>query len=225
MFKSIEIAAMIDHTLLKKEATESQIIQLCEEAIEHGFKTVCVESKWVPLCQNRLQGSNVIPITVVGFPTGQETTEHKLYEAKQAQDLGAQEIDMVLNRGWLKARELHSIEKEISLLVQNLKVPLKVIIETSELTPAEKVMATTLVKVSGAAFVKTSTGFASGGATVADVQLLREVVGKDFGVKASGGIRSYEDAVAMIEAGASRLGTSASVDIITRAKTAEKGGY
>lgn len=211
-----ELSEYIDHTLLRPEATEDQIRKLCEEAAEFRFKTVCIESKWLTAAQKFLSGTKVLPITVIGFPGGAVPTAQKVEEAKRAGDLGARELDMVLNRGWLAARDHAAVFADVRAVVEAAgKLPVKVILETSELTGAEKIAASALCKAAGAAFVKTSTGFSKSGATVEDVALMRATVGSDLGVKASGGIRSTADALKMIAAGATRLGTSASVAIVT----------
>ncbi|MGE3260832.1 MAG: deoxyribose-phosphate aldolase [Bacteriovoracia bacterium] len=209
------LAPLIDHTLLKPDATEEQVRQLCAEALHFGFATVCVYPKFLPLCGELLAGSAVLPIAVIGFPTGKESTEQKVSEAKDAVAKGAKEIDMVLNTDLLKARFLRPVYGDIRKVVQAAgQVPVKVILETCLLSNEEKILACALAKASGAAFVKTSTGFAANGATVADIALMRAAVGSDMGVKASGGIRSTENALEMILAGADRLGASASVAIV-----------
>ena len=216
------LAKYIDHTLLRPEATSAEIEQVCDEAVEHGFHTVCVESKWLPVVVPRLKGSGVLPITVISFPSGDLATPLKAEAAGQAVEAGAREIDMVLNRTLLKEKHYALVLKDIADVVSSVPgIPVKVILETSELTEHEKVIASVLAKTAGARFVKTSTGFSKAGATESDVRLMREVVGNDTGVKASGGVRSYADAVKMILAGATRLGTSASIAIV---KGAAGGG-
>lgn len=228
--QSIEItpkslAQAIDHTLLKPGATDAELFKLCDEAKEYGFKTVCVEARFLAAATAQLAGSSVLPITVISFPEGNRTTSEKAAETRSAVAAGAREIDMVLNRELLKTRQYDAVEKDIAAVVEAAgSVPVKVILETSELTDCEKAIACALCKKAGAKFVKTSTGFSKSGATEADVRLMREVVGPEMGVKASGGIRSFEDAVKMIRAGASRLGTSASVSIVQGAK-AGAGSY
>jgi deoxyribose-phosphate aldolase len=209
------IAAVIDHTLLAATATEAQIEQLCKEAIKYNFASVCVNSCWVELCVKLLKKSDVKVCTVVGFPLGTMATKSKAHEAKDAVMAGAEEIDMVINVGWLKGHDDDLVQHDIASVKKVCgKAKLKVIIETCLLTDEQKVRACRLAKACGADFVKTSTGFAGGGATVEDVKLMRKTVGPDLGVKASGGIRTYEDAKAMIEAGATRIGASASIAIV-----------
>ncbi|NMA23404.1 MAG: deoxyribose-phosphate aldolase [Spirochaetales bacterium] len=209
------IAAVIDHTLLAPTATEAQIKQLCKEAIEYNFASVCVNSCWVELCVKLLKKSEIKVCTVVGFPLGAMASRSKAHEAKHAVMAGASEVDMVINIGYLKGHDDDLVQEDISMVKKvcgNAK--LKVIIETALLNDEQKVRACRLAKASGADYVKTSTGFSGGGATVEDVKLMRKTVGAALGVKASGGIRSYEDAKAMIEAGATRIGASASIAIV-----------
>lgn len=205
----------IDHTLLKQDAKPEQIIKLCEEAKEFDFMSVCVNPAFVPLAASCLKGSDVKVCTVIGFPLGMNLTKTKVEEAQTCIREGADEIDMVINVGMLKAGEDKYVEEEIRELkaVAGSRV-LKVIIETCLLTDDEKVRACIASKNAGADFVKTSTGFSTGGATVADVALMRKTVGPDMGVKASGGVRTHEDLVAMVEAGATRIGTSAGTKIL-----------
>ncbi|MED3661518.1 deoxyribose-phosphate aldolase [Ureibacillus sp. FSL K6-8385] len=208
-------AAFIDHTLLKPDATKEQIKQLCEEAKKYGFASVCVNPYWVKYCKRFLEGANVKVCTVVGFPLGATTTETKVFETKQAIENGADEIDMVINIGLLKTRDYERVKEEIRQVVDAAAGRLvKVIIETCLLTEEEKVKACQLAVEAGAAFVKTSTGFSTAGATAEDVALMRKTVGEQIGVKASGGIRSFVDMKKMIEAGAERIGTSSGVKII-----------
>jgi deoxyribose-phosphate aldolase len=211
------LAKMIDHTLLKPDATPEQIAQLCFEARKYGFASVCVNPTWVKLCAQLLEGSPVKVCTVIGFPLGATASEVKAFEAGNAIDQGATEIDMVINIGALKARELEFVAQDIRGVVNvahSRGMIVKVILETVLLTDEEKTIACLLSKEAGADFVKTSTGFAGGGATVQDVTLMRRVVGPDIGVKASGGVRTYEDAESMIKAGATRIGASAGVKIL-----------
>lgn len=206
----------IDHTLLKPEATESQIKTLCSEAAKYDFMSVCVNPTWVRKAAAFLNESNVKVCTVIGFPLGANTPEVKAYEANEAIGNGAGEVDMVINIGALKSGDDELVARDIQGVVDVAKgrAISKVIIETSLLTDDEKIRACELAKKAGADFVKTSTGFSTGGATVADVKLMRATVGPDMGVKASGGVRSLEDAKAFIEAGATRLGASSGVAIM-----------
>lgn len=206
---------LIDHTLLKPDAMPEQIIKLCEEAKEFDFMSVCVNPAYVPLAAKCLEGSSVKVCTVIGFPLGMNLTRTKVEEAELAIKEGADEIDMVINVGMLKAGHDEYVEEEIRQLkaVAGQKV-LKVIIETCLLTDEEKVRACIASKNAGADFVKTSTGFSTGGATAHDVALMRKTVGPEMGVKASGGVRTHEDLLAMVEAGATRIGTSNGTKII-----------
>jgi deoxyribose-phosphate aldolase len=211
------LAKMIDHTLLKPDATQQEIAQLCFEAKKYGFASVCVNPTWVSLCAQLLQGSPVKVCTVIGFPLGATSSEAKAFETETAIRQGATEIDMVINIGALKARDLDTVAKDIRGVVNAAHahgILVKVIIETVLLTDEEKTIASLISKESGADFVKTSTGFAGGGATIHDVELMRRTVGPQMGVKASGGVRTYEDAASMIQAGATRIGASAGVKII-----------
>jgi deoxyribose-phosphate aldolase len=215
--QDINLAKMIDHTLLKPDATPEQIAQLCFEARKYQFASVCVNPTWVKLCAQLLEGSPVKVCTVIGFPLGATASEVKAFEAEKAMDQGATEIDMVINIGALKARELELVAQDIRGVVNAVHSRgfiVKVILETVLLTDEEKTIACLLSKEAGADFVKTSTGFAGGGATVHDVALMRRVVGPEIGVKASGGVRTYEDAESMIKAGATRIGASAGVKIM-----------
>lgn len=219
------LAKMIDHTLLKPDASREQLIKICEEAKQFNFATVCVNSSNIPLVARQLKGTPVKPIAVVGFPLGAASSQSKAFEAKEAIRAGAQEIDMVINIGALKSKDYILVYEDIKAVVEA-SVPhkVKVILETSNLDDEEKVVGCALAKTAGAAFVKTSTGFGKGGATVEDIALMRRIVGSDMEVKASGGIRTQEDAEKMIEAGADRIGASASVAIVT-GKKAAKGKY
>ena len=215
--QDLSLAGMIDHTLLKPDATQEQIAQLCFEARKHGFASVCVNPTWVELCAQLLHGSPVKVCTVIGFPLGATPPEVKAFETQVALDHGATEIDMVINVGALKARDLELVARDIREVVATAHrggAIVKVIIEAVLLTDEEKTIACLLSKEAGADFVKTSTGFASGGATVHDVALMRRVVGPEMGVKAAGGVRTFEDAENMIKAGATRIGASAGVKII-----------
>jgi deoxyribose-phosphate aldolase len=224
MMKNIDekdIAGLIDHTLLKPEATTGQVTQVCHEALEYRFASVCVNPTYVELCTTLLQGSGIPVCTVVGFPLGATTTAVKVFEAGQAMDDGATELDMVINVGALKSQDYDLVERDIAAVAQACHARgaiLKVIIEAALLEDKEKETACRLAMQAGADFVKTSTGFGPGGATEADVRLMRRVVGPSAGVKAAGGIRSYADAKKMIAAGATRLGASAGVTIVEEAK-------
>ncbi|TQS74584.1 deoxyribose-phosphate aldolase [Ornithinibacillus gellani] len=213
---SIQFATYIDHTLLKPDATKDQITTLVKEADTYKFASVCVNPYWVSFCADQLKDSSVKVCTVIGFPLGASATEIKAFETKQAIADGADEVDMVINIGALKSGMDDVVRQDIEAVVKATtgEALVKVIIETSLLTEDEKRRACELAVAAGADFVKTSTGFSGGGATVADVKLMREVVGKDIGVKASGGVRNQQDAIAVIEAGANRIGASAGIAII-----------
>jgi deoxyribose-phosphate aldolase len=215
-----DLAPLIDHTLLKPEATEDQLLQLCEEARRHRFASVCIQPRYVQLVARALEGTSVAVCTVVGFPHGSNETEVKVYEAKLAVSRGALEIDMVIPVGAAKSGRWDQVREDIASVVKAVPPPAltKVILETAHLTDAEKRTACQIAKEAGAAFVKTSTGFGPGGATLDDVRLMREVVGPTVGVKAAGGIRDPKTAVQMVQAGASRIGASASVRIVTEEK-------
>jgi len=220
------LASYIDHTLLKPEAPESKVIELCEEARKYKFASVCVNPSHVPLCAKLLNGTVVKVCTVIGFPLGATTTETKAFEAKQAIANGADEIDMVINVGALKSKDFAKVEEDIrAVKIACGKNTLKVILETALLTREEKIKACELSKKAGADFVKTSTGFVSGGATEEDIALMRAVVGPDMGVKASGAVRDTETAVKMINAGATRIGASASVSIVKGSSDGQKSDY
>jgi len=215
-----EIAHLIDHTLLKPEATPAQVERLCDEARCYRFAAVCVNPVYVRLAARRLEESGVVVCSVAGFPLGATTTTAKVYEARQALADGASEVDMVLHIGALKAGDYDIVREDIAAaaaVCHECGALLKVIIETALLSDAEKVTACHLAQAAGADYVKTSTGFASGGATVEDVRLMRQTVGPQMGVKAAGGIHSYAEALAMIEAGANRIGASAGVQIVEQA--------
>jgi deoxyribose-phosphate aldolase len=215
--QDLSLAKMIDHTLLKPDATPDQVAQLCFEARKYNFASVCINPAWVELSAQLLKGSPVKVCTVIGFPLGATVPEVKAFETKHAIEQGAGEIDMVINIGALKARDLELVAKDILGVVTTAHangVIVKVIIEAVLLTDEEKTIACLISKEAGADFVKTSTGFASGGATVHDVELMRRAVGPGMGVKAAGGVRTYEDAENMIKAGATRIGASAGVKIL-----------
>jgi deoxyribose-phosphate aldolase len=214
---SVDLARRIDHTLLRPEATALEIDQLCAEALHHGFASVCVHGIWVRRCAERLAHSSVVVCAVVGFPLGATTPDAKIFEAKRAIQDGALEIDMVLAIGALKGRDDEFVRDDIAGVVGACHAngaKLKVILETALLTEEEKVRACEIAKVAGADFVKTSTGFSKSGATLADVALMRRIVGPSMGVKAAGGIRDETTARQMLRAGASRIGTSNSVRIV-----------
>lgn len=217
MEQKLNIAGYIDHTLLKADAAEADILTLCREAKQYQFATVCVNPYWVPAASKELAGSGVGITTVIGFPLGASSTLVKVMEARDAIAAGATEIDMVLNVGALKSGDVPAVSRdvrEVALACKG-KAVLKVILETCYLTDSEKETASRLCVEAGADFVKTSTGFGSGGATEQDVALMRKAVGAELGVKASGGVRDLATALKMIEAGATRLGTSSGIAIVT----------
>lgn len=220
-----DLARYIDHTLLKPTATEADILKLCDEARAYGFYAVCVNPYWVRTAARRLADTPVRVCTVIGFPLGATPTAVKVYETTQALSDGASEVDMVLNVGALKSGHESAVRDDIAAVVEAAqgKALVKVILETALLTDEEKVRACQLAKEAGAHYVKTSTGFGPGGATVADVRLMRETVGPEMDVKASGGVRDAQTARAMIEAGATRIGTSSGVAIVTGAQPAGNG--
>lgn len=212
-----QIAALIDHTLLKPDASEGQIRQLCAEAVQYGFASVCVNATWVALCAELLTGSPCKVCTVIGFPLGATLATVKAFESRQAINLGAQEVDMVLNVGRLKSGQHEQVFADIAGVVEvahGSGALVKVILETALLSEEEKIVACILVQRAGADFVKTSTGFGGGGATEADIRLMRRVVGPQMGVKASGGVRTAADALKLVAAGATRIGASAGVQIV-----------
>ncbi|MEK5272074.1 deoxyribose-phosphate aldolase [Aeribacillus sp. FSL K6-8394] len=220
------ISSYIDHTLLKPEATGKDIEKLCEEAINYQFASVCVNPYFVPLASNLLMGTRINVCTVIGFPLGANTTIIKVKETEEAIQNGADEIDMVMNVGALKERNDQGVFQDIEDVVKAVQGKIvKVILETCLLTEEEKKRACLLSKEAGAHFVKTSTGLASGVATVEDVTLLRKVVGDRMGVKASGGIRDRKTAIKMIESGASRIGTSSGVEIVKSDLISDNNGY
>jgi deoxyribose-phosphate aldolase len=221
-----EIARLIDHTLLKPDATRTAIETLCAEALQHGFASVCVNPTWVPLCARLLRGSESRVCTVIGFPLGATTVETKAFEAAQAVADGASEIDMVVNVGALKSGDYRLVERDIAAVVEASHrggALVKVILENALLTDEEKVKGCVVARAAGAEFVKTSTGFGPGGATAADVTLMRRVVGPAMGVKAAGGVRDLKSAQAMIEAGADRIGASVGVKIVQESRGAAIG--
>jgi deoxyribose-phosphate aldolase len=214
------LAKLIDHTALKPEVTQAQIENLCEEARNFGFASVCVNPYWVPLAKTLLEGSDVLVCTVIGFPLGATLTEVKAFETRLSIEKGAREVDMVINIGALKEGDLATVEADIKAVVEEAgdRALVKVILETCLLTNEEIETASRLAVKAGADYVKTSTGFSTGGATLEAVKRMRQVVGPEKGVKASGGIRDRETAEAMVEAGASRIGASASVSIVSAKK-------
>jgi len=222
--KNISLNKYIDHTNLKPTATTAEIETLCKEALDYKFKGVCVNPSFVPLVAQRLKDSQVLTVTVIGFPLGATSTYAKVEETKWAVENGAQEVDMVIHIGKLKEGDYEYVYNDIKSVVDVAKVPVKVIIETCFLTDEEKIAACVLSRLAGAAFVKTSTGFGTGGAKFEDVQLMRWAVEGKIEVKASGGVRTYEDAIKMLTAGATRIGTSSGVAIVTN-KVPGQGGY
>ncbi|WP_347450957.1 deoxyribose-phosphate aldolase [Acetoanaerobium noterae] len=219
------LSRYIDHTLLKADATENEVIKLCNEAKEYDFFSVCINPGFVELAAKELSESNVAVCTVIGFPLGASTPETKAFETRDAIQKGAAEVDMVINISKLKDKKDEEVLKDIKAVVDaaDKKALVKVIIETCLLTDEEKERACKLAKDAGADFVKTSTGFSTGGATKEDIALMRKTVGTEMGVKASGGVRTYEDAVTMIESGATRIGASASIAIVTASKSQSSG--
>jgi deoxyribose-phosphate aldolase len=217
----LELAGYIDHTLLKPDAIEPQFEQLCNEAVSYKFKSVCVNSSWVPFVAKKLRGTGVVICSVIGFPLGGMDTRSKAFEARSAISSGATELDMVINVGALKSGNLKLVEEDIRAIKRACRSTtlLKVILETGLLTEAEKILACEISKKAGADFVKTSTGFAGSGATIQDIALMRQIVGPKMGVKASGGIKTFDQAIALINAGANRLGCGASVAVITGAES------
>ncbi|WP_354689112.1 deoxyribose-phosphate aldolase [Enterococcus faecalis] len=215
----MELNRMIDHTILKPEATEAAVQKIIDEAKEYNFFSVCINPCWVAFASEQLADTDVAVCTVIGFPLGANTPEVKAYEAADAIKNGANEVDMVVNIGALKSQQYDYVRQDIQGVVDAAKgkALVKVIIETALLTDEEKVKACELAKEAGADFVKTSTGFSTGGAKVADIRLMRETVGPDMGVKASGGVHNAEEALAMIEAGATRIGASTGVAIVSGA--------
>ena len=223
-----DLAGLIDHTMLKPDATVAEIEKLCAEALKYGFASVCVNPGYVTLCAGLLRGSDVKVCTVIGFPLGSTSTAAKAFETEQAIRDGAQEVDMVINIGLLKTGAYDAVEADIFAVTSTAKryrVLTKVIIETGLLTDEEKIKACVLATRAGADFVKTSTGFSKGGATAGDIALMRRVVGSVVGVKASGGVRSREDALALVASGADRIGASASVKIVSGETQPATKGY
>ncbi|OOF76982.1 deoxyribose-phosphate aldolase [Rodentibacter caecimuris] len=212
---SKSLAKYIDHTALTAEKNEQDILTLCDEAMKYGFYSVCINSGYIPLAKEKLAGSEVKICTVVGFPLGANLTSVKAFETQESIKAGANEIDMVINVGWIKSNKWQAVKEDIqAVLIACNGVPLKVILETCLLSKEEIIKACEICRELGVAFVKTSTGFSKGGATVEDVALMKKIVG-DIGVKASGGVRDTKTALAMIEAGATRIGASAGIAIIS----------
>jgi deoxyribose-phosphate aldolase len=226
-----DLASLIDHTLLKPEATKAEITKLCSEAAKYSFASVCINPSYVSLCAKLLRDTSVKVCTVIGFPLGATSTAAKAFEAEHALRDGAKEIDMVMNVGMLKSADYDYVENDIFAVASTGRrygALTKVILETALLTDEEKIKACLLAKRAGADFVKTSTGFSKGGATVGDIALMRKVVGTAMGVKASGGVRTREEALAMVASGADRIGASASVKIVSTGGESEappKGNY
>jgi deoxyribose-phosphate aldolase len=221
-----DVASLIDHTLLKPDASRGEIEKLCREALESRFATVCVNPTWVALAARLLKGSRVGVCSVIGFPLGATTPDVKHYETRRAIFDGATEVDMVINVGALKSGDLRLVEQDIEAVVgpaRECGVLSKVIIEAALLTDDEKITASTIVKAAGADYIKTSTGFGPGGATAADVALMRRIVGADLGVKAAGGVRDYESLKQMVAAGATRIGASAGVKILQESRGDKPG--
>jgi len=214
-----ELAGYIDHTLLKPDAVVSQFEQLCDEAVKYRFKSVCVNSSWVPFVAKKLRGTGIKICSVIGFPLGEMDTRSKAFEARSALGNGADELDMVINVGALKSGNIKLVEEDIRAIKRACRKTtiLKVILETGLLTDDEKIVVCEIARKADADFVKTSTGFSGSGATEHDVSLMRRIVGAKMGVKASGGIRTFDQAVALINAGANRLGCGASVPVVTGA--------
>ncbi|ACA30940.1 deoxyribose-phosphate aldolase [Histophilus somni] len=213
--QSYDIAQFIDHTALTAEKTEQDILDLCNEAIEHNFFSVCINSGYIPLARQKLQNTNVKICTVVGFPLGANLSTVKAFEAKEAIKAGATEIDMVINIGWIKSNQWESVKADIQAVLAACEgALLKVILETCLLTKEEIITACKICRELGVGFVKTSTGFNKGGATVENIALMRQVVGENIGVKASGGVRDTKTAIEMIKNGATRIGSSSGIAII-----------
>lgn len=222
----MNLAKFIDHTILKPNATQEDVKKICQEAKEYGFASVCVNQYYTKFVKEQLATSEVKVCTVVGFPLGAVSSEIKAFETTKAIEDGADEIDMVINIGALKDEKYDYVLNDIKAVVEAAKPALvKVILETCLLTDKEKVKACQLSLEAGANFVKTSTGFSTGGATVSDIKLMRETVGSEVGVKASGAVRDYETAIAVIEAGANRIGASAGIAIVNMEKSSSKGNY
>ena len=223
----MKLEKYIDHTILKPEATVEGVKKICKEAIEYGFASVCINPFYTKLVSEELKGTDIKTCVVIGFPLGANTKEVKAFEANQAIELGAEEVDMVINVGALKDKNYEVVREDIEAVVKVVakRALVKVIIETCLLTDEEKIKACEISKAAEVDFVKTSTGFSTAGATSHDVALMRKTVGEKIGVKASGGIRDYAKAVEMVKAGASRLGVSASIAIVNSSNEASEAGY
>ncbi len=223
----MKLEQFIDHTILKADATMDQVKKICEEAIQYKFASVCVNPYYTAFVSKELKGSNVKTCVVIGFPLGANTKEVKAFETNNAIENGAEEVDMVINVGALKDKKYEVVKEDIEAVVKasNKRALVKVILETCLLTDEEKIKACEISKAAGVDFVKTSTGFSTSGATSHDVALMRKAVGEEIGVKASGGIRDYQKAAEMIEAGANRLGVSASIAIVTTDSNTTNDGY
>ncbi|MBK1987479.1 deoxyribose-phosphate aldolase [Sphaerospermopsis aphanizomenoides BCCUSP55] len=220
-YPNIDIAPFIDHSLLLPTTTPEQVERWCEEAYRFNFAAVCIHPCYVKQAAELLHNKNPQVCTVIGFPTGGTTSAVKLYEAQEAVENGATELDVVINLGWLKAGKTEEVHREIATICEEAGKPVKVILETNLLTDAEKKLAAQLAMDAGAAFLKTSTGW-NGGATVADVSLLKEIARERVGIKASGGIRTHNEALDLIMAGATRLGTSRGIDLLRQRNNPEK---
>lgn len=223
----MKLEKYIDHTILKPEATVEAVKKICKEAIEYGFASVCINPYYTALVSKELKGTDIKTCVVIGFPLGANTKEVKAFETNQVIELGAQEVDMVINVGALKDKNYEVVKEDIEAVVKaaGKRALVKVILETCLLTDEEKVKACEISKAAGVDFVKTSTGFSTSGATSHDVALMRKTVGDEIGVKASGGIRDYDKAIEMVEAGANRLGVSASIAIVNSSNDASNEGY
>ncbi|MBC8061034.1 MAG: deoxyribose-phosphate aldolase [Clostridiaceae bacterium] len=223
----MKLEKYMDHTILKPEATIDGVKKICKEAIEYGFASVCINPYYTSLVSKELKGTDIKTCVVIGFPLGANTKEVKAFETNQVIELGAQEVDMVINVGALKDKDYEVVREDIEAVVKAAakRALVKVILETCLLTDEEKIKACEISKAAGVDFVKTSTGFSTSGATSQDVALMRKTVGQEIGVKASGGIRDYEKAVEMVKAGANRLGVSASVAIVNSSAAASNEGY
>lgn len=223
---ALAVAQMIDHTLLKPEATEADLQKVCAEAKENSFKAVCVNSSWIQFVAKNLNGTKTLPICVVGFPNGVCDTDTKVFETQRSIQLGACEIDMVIHRGLLRQKDWAQVLADIKAVKQACgSIPLKVILESHLLELEEKIAATLLIRAAGADFAKTCTGFSGGGATAEDVSLMRAIMGPQGGVKASGGVKTWDDAVKMIQSGANRIGTSSGLSLVSGQNSSGPNSY